>query len=483
MRQRRPSSLRRRLLLISTAVTLATLLVASTLFVFYDIRTLRGQMVRDLGVLAEVVGDNCLSALVFDSPETAEENLGSLRREYQIRYAILYDSEGRRFASYRRDADQTLQDPAWKGEGAVLDVSVLGLGAVEVARELSLEGRPVGRIFIRAGMDELENQVRRYASIVVVLFGVAVVVSLLLALRLQRQVSEPILGLARRAREISEKADYSLRAPPPQAQDEVADLVRSFNAMLEQIERRDRQLGDVRTRLEQANVQLRGLALEISLVGEREKKRLAAELHDSPMQKLALAQAHITSAARRRDRESDDLLEVGLELIRDALHELRTLQFELSPPVLYQEGLEAALQWLASCASQRFGVAMTFVPGRSLPPLGKDFDVMLFQCARELVHNVARHAQASKGSIELDTSEGDALLVVRDNGSGLPPNGLAAGPGEFRGYGLYSIRERVSLLGGSLILSSDATGTRATVRIPLGALVGEGEKPEEVYSR
>ena len=476
MRLRRTTSLRRRLLLISTTVTLVTLTIIATVFVFYDVRTLRGQMVRDLGVLAEVVGDNCLSALVFESPETAEERLGSLHREYQIRYAVLFDAEGRHFADYRRDSGVVPLTPAWSGDGVMLDVSFLGLGSVEVSRELKLEGRPVGRIFIHAGMDELAAQVRRYAWIVAGMLVMALVVSLLMALRLQQQVSEPIVGLARRARDISEKADYSLRAPLPRSRDEIADLVDSFNAMLEQIERRDRQLGEVRDRLEEANRQLRSLALEISLVGEREKKRLAGELHDSPMQKLALAQAHVTSAARRRDRESDAMLGVGLELIRDALHELRTLQFELSPPVLYQEGLVAALEWLASCASQRFGVSMTFVPGNSPPALGREFSVMLFQCARELVHNVARHAGASKGSIELDAIDGDAVLVVRDNGKGVRAEEMGVKTEEGRGYGLYSIRERVSLLGGSLTLGSDAAGTRATVRVPLTASVGEAHK-------
>jgi signal transduction histidine kinase len=476
LRLPRPTSLRQRLLLISTVVTLATLLIASTLFVAYDVRTLRGQMVRDLEVLAEVVGDNCLSALVFDVPETAEENLGSLNREYQIRYAVLYDADGRRFAEYRRDADQAPQDPTWEGEGVVLNVSMFGLGTVEVARALSLEGRPIGRIFIQAGMDELAAQVRRYAWIVAVLFVVALTVSLLLALRLQRQVSEPVLGLANRAREISARADYSLRAPAPQSQDEIADLVRSFNAMLEQIERRDRELHQVRARLEEANAQLRSLALEISLVGEQEKKRLAGELHDSPMQKLALAQAQITSAVRRRDRESYALLEVGLELVRDALQELRTLQFDLSPPVLYQEGLAAALEWLASNMSQRFGVAMTFVSGKAPINVGKDLSVVLFQCARELVHNVIRHADASVGSIELDTTGGEAVLVVRDNGKGLPGSGPLAELGEGRGYGLYSIRERVSLLGGELSMTSDAAGTRAMVRVPLAGPAGTLEQ-------
>ena len=94
----RTTSIRQRLMRIAAAVTLLTLGIAGTLFVVNDVRMLRGQMVRDLDVLAVVVGENSLSALVFDAPETAAKNLASLRQEPQVRWAILYDRDGRPFA-------------------------------------------------------------------------------------------------------------------------------------------------------------------------------------------------------------------------------------------------------------------------------------------------------------------------------------------------------------------------------------------------
>ncbi len=125
-----------------------------------------------------------------------------------------------------------------------------------------------------------------------------------------------------------------------------------------------------RTReLRDANARLRQLALEVSLIEERERKRLAGDLHDSPMQKLALAQMQIAAAAKCRDGESEAFLESGLELMREALRELRSLQFELSPPCLHQEGLAPALQWLASHATRRFGVAFSVALPPALPTL------------------------------------------------------------------------------------------------------------------
>jgi signal transduction histidine kinase len=229
----------------------------------------------------------------------------------------------------------------------------------------------------------------------------------------------------------------------------------------------ERALGERTRELSDANAKLRQLAMEVSLIEEREKKRLAGDLHDSPMQKLALAQMQIASARKCRDGESDLLLESGLELLRDALRELRFLQFELSPPLLYQEGLAAALRWLASHASQRWGVDLSFIASDPFPTLDTDLSVILFQFARELVYNVIKHADASAGRIELEVRDNAVRLVVSDDGKGFPPAAAAGQPGAGGGYGLFSVRERLALLGGELSIESDARGVRASVRVPL----------------
>jgi signal transduction histidine kinase len=223
-----------------------------------------------------------------------------------------------------------------------------------------------------------------------------------------------------------------------------------------------------RTReLREANSELQRMAKEMCLVEEREKKRLASELHDSPMQKLAIAQLQIAAAARRQGPESDQGFEVGLELLRDALQELRTLQFELSPRVLYEEGLSAALRWLVDQTARRFGLALTFVESGEPQGLAQELALVLFQCVRELAHNVVKHAQATRGHVEL-SHEPDALrLVVSDNGKGFAGDALRA-PAADGGYGLYSMRERLGLWGGDLSIESGGSGTRVTLRAPVG---------------
>jgi signal transduction histidine kinase len=223
------------------------------------------------------------------------------------------------------------------------------------------------------------------------------------------------------------------------------------------------ELQQANARLQEANAGLGRLAIEISLVEEREKKRLAGELHDSPMQKLTLAQMQIASAARRRDAESDRLLEVATELMRDALAELRTLQFELSPPLLYREGLGAALRWFVAHIARRFDLELRYRESGPVLALGPDLPVILFQCAREFVFNLLKHAVATHGLVELDYGDDRVTLTVSDNGKGLAGQPESQAPGKPGGYGLFGIRERLKPWDGELAITSDAQGTRAQI--------------------
>mgnify|MGYP001179142916 CR=1 FL=1 len=231
----------------------------------------------------------------------------------------------------------------------------------------------------------------------------------------------------------------------------------------------ERALAERTRELRDANARLRQLALEVSLIEERERKRLAGDLHDSPMQKLALAQMQIAAAAKCRDGESEAFLESGLELMREALGELRSLQFELSPPCLYQEGLAPALEWLAAHATRRFGVAFSFASPQALLTLDQNLAIVLYQCARELVYNVAKHARASAGRIECEVRSQAVRLAIGDNGQGFPSDSATKPPGVGGGYGLFGVRERLALLGGDLAIESDAGGSRVSIRVPLTA--------------
>jgi signal transduction histidine kinase len=205
-------------------------------------------------------------------------------------------------------------------------------------------------------------------------------------------------------------------------------------------------------------------SLIASRIQEHERRQLATQLHDSPMQKLALAQLQF-SALTDSTSISHENIANGLDLMHEALDELHTLQFELSPPVLYRDGLAAALAWLASHISDRFGITLTFDDLSRSVRIDDDHAVLLFQCTRELVYNIAKHAQSPSGKISLSIDKNHLVVTVSDQGIGF--QGANESERVRGGFGLFSIRERLGLIDGHLDIQTSSTGTIATIHIPL----------------
>ncbi len=454
-------SIRTRLLAAFASLALLTLGLSTLLSALMDVKLFRDHMIRDLEVLAAVVGENCISALVFDDPETAQRHLATLSREYQIRSASLVDAGGRTFAEWRRDPANA---PAGQSVGALPEVRP----RVDIGRVIEFDGRTVGRLLIHAELDELLNQFRVYLLLAALVALFTLVAALLAATRLQRRIAGPILELAERSRAISVNQDFTVRLPDPDAGEEITTLVKGFNDVLQGLAERETHLSRQTRALDQANDKLRRMAMDLAMMEETEKARLAAELHDGPMQKLALAQIQIEAAARGPDEESSNLLAAGVELLSESTRELRSLQFDLSPPVLETGGLSAALGWLAESTQGRWGVTMSYRLEGTLPALDRARNVLLFQCARELVMNLVKHARASRGEIGLCRRDGCLELQVEDDGIGFAATRAASDQRADEGYGLRGVCERLALADGGLTLEILRPGARVRLWIPIG---------------
>ncbi len=451
MTRRQRRSIQGRLLRALMLMTLLTLSLSTALYAVMDLKLFRDHLVRDLGVLAAVVGESCVSALVFQDPETAGRYLASLHREYQVRSALLLDGQGRPFARWARTPGPP--PPSLMGQ--------LLLPDLEIDHPLLFDDQPVGRLLLYVSLDELRRQVEHYLALGGLAALITLGLALALALRLQRGIAGPILALAERSRALSAGQDHAARLSDPNAGEEIATLVQGFNAVLAGLEARELSLSRHSRALDQANAKLRALALDLATLEETEKARLATELHDGPMQKLALAQMQIDSAARGRDAESADQIDAGLELLREATGELRSLQFDLSPPVLERAGLSAALAWLAESTQARWGLGMTYELDGTAPRLDRARSVLAFQCARELVNNLVRHARASRGAIRLRCRESCLEILVEDNGQGFAASQAhrRGDPGR-GGYGLQGVCERIALVDGGLTLEELHPGAR-----------------------
>lgn len=254
---------------------------------------------------------------------------------------------------------------------------------------------------------------------------------------------------------------------------EERDLIRSLAEMLRawfQHRHDDAALLAVNESLEmqvaERTASLRRLAAEVTLAEERERRRIAEDLHDHLGQALALMKIRLQGL--RGDAVFGGhgaALEELVALSDQAIRYTRGLTFELSPPILYELGLGPALEWLGEDTARRHGLRVT-VKDRARASLPDDLKVMLWKSVRELLHNVVKHAQARRVDVTLTARDGLVVVEVVDDGRGFDAGAARRDAGDR--FGLFSIEERLRQLGGSLEL--DSAPGRGT-RVRLGAVI------------
>ncbi len=227
-------------------------------------------------------------------------------------------------------------------------------------------------------------------------------------------------------------------------------------------------------KLDRTRQKLRGLAGELTRVEERERRTIATQLHDQLGAVLSMAKMKLASL--RQGVEGTPLapaLEEVHALVGNAVQETRFLTWELSPPILYQLGLESALEWLGESVEQRHGVAFRFEKEGNPHDLGEERRFLVFSAVRELLLNVVKHADAGGVSLRLRWLEAVVEATLDDDGKGFDVPGAAALPDARRSFGLFSIQERFDDLGGSVsIRSAPGEGTSVTLVLPYAAEAG-----------
>jgi len=211
---------------------------------------------------------------------------------------------------------------------------------------------------------------------------------------------------------------------------------------------------------------LRSLASRLSMAEERERKRLAAGVHDQIGQPLAVLQMKL--GALRETLSSTGLkeqLDEIRELVGYTIQNTRSLTFELSPPILYELGLEPALEWLVEQVQAEHGLVGRFEDDGQNKPLGDDARGFVFWVVRELLMNVVKHAEAQAVTVSVCRDDGELRVVVEDNGVGFDTSEMEQ---RTRGFGLFSIRERLTEFGGQFEVESEpGRGTWVTLVAPL----------------
>jgi signal transduction histidine kinase len=217
---------------------------------------------------------------------------------------------------------------------------------------------------------------------------------------------------------------------------------------------------------------LRALASQLTLAEERERRRLAVHLHDQVGQTLALANIKLgelqkSTTGQFPQSDQTELSKIG-KLLEQAIRDTHSLTFKISSPILYELGLEAALESLTERVQQEHGISARFESDGGPHPLDDDVRVLLFQAVSELLVNVVKHARARNLNVSMRRQAGDLKVEVDDDGVGFQPAArriARQGPG---GFGLFSIGERLRSVGGHLeVQSQPGAGARVTLTVPL----------------
>jgi signal transduction histidine kinase len=210
------------------------------------------------------------------------------------------------------------------------------------------------------------------------------------------------------------------------------------------------------------------LATELLLTEERERRAIATELHDSIGQILAFSSIELGNMTKSSSTQATKGLKRVRKHIEQAITAMRTLTFNLSPPVLYTFGLEAAVEDLAEQSSKEHNFRCDFICGVNSMPMSNEVQVLLYRAVRELLANIAKHAMANTVKIALNRVDNMVKITIEDDGVGFDQGKAGDVSDELKGFGLFSIRERLSHFGGSFEIQSGlGRGTKVMLTAPL----------------
>ncbi|NLO91618.1 MAG: hypothetical protein GX410_06475 [Elusimicrobia bacterium] len=210
---------------------------------------------------------------------------------------------------------------------------------------------------------------------------------------------------------------------------------------------------------------LRVMASQMALAEERERRDLAAELHERIGHTLALIKMGLARPALK----AQDVNELR-GLLEQAIGSARGLTTELGSPVLYELGFEAAVESLAEQVQEKHGIAVRVrISGRGAR-MDDEIKFVMFRAVRELLHNALKHARASLVEVRIRRSARQVMVSVSDNGRGFAQRGVVRG--RSGGFGLFSIEERLGRFGGRMSIGARRSGAAVTLVSPVQIKAG-----------
>lgn len=251
--------IQKKLIFIILAITVPTLFLSGSFFIYNNLNIFKKELVRNLTVLANAVGATSRAALVFEDDSAANQILSSLKEENQIVSAALYDSDDKVFAIFTPDEMIPFMPPTLLEQGKHIYSN-----HIEIVSPIFLEGEEVGKIYLNADLSAFDARIKNYLIFAGLTLMSILALAFAFTLKLQSFISRPIFNLANTAKAISQTSDYSIRVKE-EGEAEIGTLVSGFNEMLSQIEKREKELATNQRHLEEK-------IIECGLAGEKVEK-------------------------------------------------------------------------------------------------------------------------------------------------------------------------------------------------------------------
>jgi len=324
-------------------------------------------------------------------------------------------------------------------------------------------GRPVALLEVVTPRDIWLQGRRTVVYLLVFFSGTGVLVCLMMLLFVNNFLVSRVAKLGRDLARIGRRGDVSDRVELA-GRDELSHLAEEINQMLDALEGFQRQL--------------RSLASEMSLTEERERHRIAVDLHDRVGRNLFEIKLKLRALEQTPDNDRAARLEEIGQVIDKTIQETRSLTGELGTPILYELGFEAAMEWLAEKIEGEHGLEVKLIDDRRPKPLTDDVRVVLFRSVGELLHNALKHAGATRVEVAMHRHEDQIRVEVMDNGRGFDSADVWTRAVKTGGMGLFSIRERLAHFGGTCeVESTPGAGTTVRLTAPLdtASLAEEGD--------
>ncbi|MFQ5570169.1 MAG: ATP-binding protein [Rhodothermales bacterium] len=437
------------------------LLLASASFFTYEFFAERQEITDNFVTLADVIGENSTAALVFDDPETAKETLMSLQAVDHLMTAAIYGQDGSPFATYfHANATHILPPTPSETDHQFEDRHLV------LFRPIILNEEQIGVVYLQADLRVLYARQYQYAGITLIVMLVSSVVAFLLASRLQRTISAPIVNLVKTARSVSEHQDYSVRARVIN-QDELGVLTEQFNNMLATIQERDAVLEDQAeemTRLKTTFLSNLSHEIRTPIAGIIGCADVLIEEADASLREFA-------EMIRQSGQRLLGTLNSVLALSRLEAREVKP-HYELLD--LNQEVHRIAQQFLPLARQKELTLDVKHGDKKAWMKLDR---TCLEEILNHLIDNAVKFTEEGHILVEVVAEQDRVSIMVRDEGTGISPEFLPQIFDSFKqessgyrraqegmGMGLTIAKKLVDLLGGTIeVESTQGVGSTFTV--------------------